>query len=305
MIMRIGSDLRDWVANFFGWAIMLGIFLGAVETYGLGLTLSVIGLCGVLLWATKRISTAARVREERRLQAEPCEHGTVGGKRDRVRCFQCQREDATQRANDELARVAAEEKRLSQRREEYARWMAEVRTPEFLRQVDPYVFESIVCNLFRELGYDVKQTPASGDNGVDGFLYRNGQKTLLQCKRVKGSVGEPVLRDLFGSMHSCGASQGIVVTTGSVSRQARAWAKGKAIRIIELEELTDLIRDKLGEANVVPEWFAVDATSATTPDNCPWCGLTLRTIKGRRGRFQRCTGYPSCRFTKHVKRRHQ
>lgn len=97
------------------------------------------------------------------------------------------------------------------------------------------------------MGYTVRQTPYVADNGVDGYLEKEGKLSVLQCKRVKGAVGEPVLRDLFGTMHAAGAHEGIVVTTGNVSSPAKAWAHKKPIRIIELHELITHIRIYYGE----------------------------------------------------------
>jgi len=116
-----------------------------------------------------------------------------------------------------------------------------IQRSEYLRALNPREFEKLICELFRRMGYEVELTRYTGDNGVDGYLIKNGKKFVLQCKRVKGSVGEPVLRDLYGTMHAESATECYVVTTGKVSRQAHLWAKGKPINIIELNELRQLI----------------------------------------------------------------
>jgi restriction endonuclease Mrr len=108
------------------------------------------------------------------------------------------------------------------------------------------------------LGYDAKVTPYGGDNGIDGYLEKDGKKAILQCKRVQGSVGEPILRDLYGTMYHSGASSAFVVTTGKVSEQARVWASGKPIRIIELKELRSLIDSNFKEDEVVTESFTIE-----------------------------------------------
>jgi restriction endonuclease Mrr len=130
--------------------------------------------------------------------------------------------------------------------------------------MDPRQFEELVCNLFRQMGYLVEGTPYVGDGGADGYLYKDGQKTILQCKRVKGSVGEPVLRDLYGTMYGNDAQLGLVVTTGRVSHPAKKWANGKSIRIIELDELRTLLEENFPSSVLVPPDFAPKSTAIHT-----------------------------------------
>ena len=124
-----------------------------------------------------------------------------------------------------------------------------------MREMDPQMFEHLVCTLFEKMGYAVTRTPYAGDNGSDGFLLKSGTRSVLQAKRVKGRVGEPILRDLFGTMHATQCAEAVVVTTGTVSEKARLWAKNKPIRIIELEELRDLINSHFSEDDIVPSNF--------------------------------------------------
>jgi hypothetical protein len=56
----------------------------------------------------------------------------------------------------------------------------------------------------------------------------NGEKWIVQCNGWRGTVGEPVVRDLYGVMHHEGAERGAIVTTGTFSEQARDWVKGFA-----------------------------------------------------------------------------
>jgi restriction endonuclease Mrr len=58
----------------------------------------------------------------------------------------------------------------------------------------------ILRRRFGVVGHEMEATRYTADGGVDGYLRKDGQLALLQCKRVKGSVGEPILRDLFGTM---------------------------------------------------------------------------------------------------------
>ena len=284
--------------------------------------LVVAGGIGWLLVTGFRVVEATRHRRQAAAQrAAQCKHGTRGAVYKPTLCGECVRECKEQeRVAAEQAKIAAEQARVAaeqakvaaeqdaarrerERQERHREYLRKIRLPEHLRSMHPGEFEHLVCDLFRRQGYEAEPTPLSGDGGVDGYLRKNGALTVLQCKRVKGSVGEPVLRDLFGTMHGCGAVEGIVVTTGNVSTQARAWSNGKPIRIIELDELTVLLRRHYKEDEVVPGDFQPKESS---PDLCPDCGRPLRTKNGSRGKFVGCTGYPTCRYTRPLgKTRHR
>jgi hypothetical protein len=106
-----------------------------------------------------------------------------------------------------------------------------------LRAMDGTGFEQYVADVYRSLGYAVEQTGSTGDHGVDLVLRKDGQLAVVQCKRWEGAVGEPVVREFFGSMVSYGAHSGFLVTTGEFTRQAIQFAEGKAFRLVDLDEL--------------------------------------------------------------------
>lgn len=53
---------------------------------------------------------------------------------------------------------------------------------------------------FRDRGYRVMLTGTAGDHGIDLVAEKTGKRAIVQCKRWSGSVGEPVLGDLFGAI---------------------------------------------------------------------------------------------------------
>jgi len=159
-------------------------------------------------------------------------------------------------------------KKEQDRQDQYREWLRSIRMPSFLQNLHPFRFEQLVCDLFRRIGFEVEHTPKTGDSGVDGYLRKQGELSVLQCKRVKNKIGEPILRDLFGTMQHVKAVQGILVTTGHISHKARRWAKGKPIRMIELEGLVALIRQHFSEDEVVPPDFN-PPTAPNTPSGLP------------------------------------
>jgi restriction system protein len=109
-----------------------------------------------------------------------------------------------------------------------------------LLQMDWQQFEELILEAYRKRGYTATATQPSGDHGVDGFLEKNGQKIVLQCKRCRDPVGEPVLRDLLGTVTKEKADGGILVTTAVFTQGAREWARGTNLELVDRDGLIGL-----------------------------------------------------------------
>src|SRR2546426_577953 len=133
-----------------------------------------------------------------------------------------------------------------------------------LSRLAPEAFEVWVGDHFRAMGYEVRLTPIHGDHGADLLVERDGEIIVVQCKhRPNGSVGEPVLRDLFGAMHHFSAARAILVTTGRVTEAARGWLRGKPIEALDA---TDLVARWADELEKTTQEIAAVARDGNTED---------------------------------------
>lgn len=183
IVKDLAHKYGDWV-----WVVAI---LGSIAAYRL-----------LTLYATRQRAK----KEEARLKL-PCVHGTIGGAADSTKCRLCQQENQARVEEAQRRRAEEARRRLEARQAQFNEWKAQVRTPAYLKTMDPREFENLACVLFSQMGYEVEETPYVGDGGIDGFLKRDGRLSLLQCKRVHGSVGEPILRDLYGNMMSHSADE--------------------------------------------------------------------------------------------------
>ncbi len=107
-----------------------------------------------------------------------------------------------------------------------------------LLELSPTEFEHFVASLFRRKGYRVVVRGGSGDHGVDLELFGDGSKrAVVQCKRYRDTVGEDVVRDLFGTLLHERATRAFLVTTADISDAARKWSIGKPITLIDGDTL--------------------------------------------------------------------
>jgi len=115
-----------------------------------------------------------------------------------------------------------------------------------LYRLSPAEFEEYVGQrLFARHGYRVENTPESRDGGVDILVAdAAGRRAIVQCKRYRGTVGTPAVRDLYGTILHHEADMGYLVTTGKISAAAREWVAGKPLILIDGDRLMRLSRSE-------------------------------------------------------------
>jgi len=160
-------------------------------------------------------------------------------------------------------------------------------------------FESLVGEVFRGRGYRVLENPGQGaDGGVDLRLRKDGKKAYVQCKHwKKRSVGVKIVRELYGVVMARKADQGIVVTYGDFTPEARAFALGKPLMLIGGEKLSKLIREAQSPGR---EKRTAQAAPKAGTVRCPKCGSDMVLRKARQGkyagqRFWGCSRFPQCK----------
>lgn len=123
--------------------------------------------------------------------------------------------------------------------------LSRARKLDDLKSLSPQAFEAIVARLFKSYGHNVELVGGHADHGVD-IVVRNdqGEKWVVQCKRYSGTVGEPVLRDLYGTMLHEEAQGAYLITTGSFTQGAKTWVVEKPIILYDGEALVKLIQRK-------------------------------------------------------------
>lgn len=148
-------------------------------------------------------------------------------------------------------------------------WQEEI--IEELQSIPPSAFERLCQRLLRELGFqNVEVTGQTNDGGIDGkgMLRLGGVLSfhvIFQAKRYKGSVSPSVVRDFRGAMVGR-ADKGLIITTGTFTREAKKEAQRDGAPPIDLMDGNDLA-EKLKElrlgidielvekVNIKKEWF--------------------------------------------------
>lgn len=126
-----------------------------------------------------------------------------------------------------------------------------------LQKLTPAEFEAYVAQrIFARQGYRVLDTPHVKDGGVDIRLEdAHGTLAIVQCKRYRSTVGEPTVRELYGTMIHAGAAHAFLTTSNGISAEARSWARGKPIDLIDGYQLEALARAPLSARTPAFERF--------------------------------------------------
>lgn len=115
-------------------------------------------------------------------------------------------------------------------------------TLEELRSLSPSEFEELVARTYRAQGHHVQVVGGTGDHGIDLIVRSHrGETWLVQCKRYRGKIGEPVVRDFYGALKASDADGGAVITTGTISDAARLWAEGKPIKLYDGNQFIKIV----------------------------------------------------------------
>jgi restriction system protein len=163
-------------------------------------------------------------------------------------------------------------------------------------------FELLVGEIFRREGYTVEMSaaPSSGD-AIDLTLRRDSETILVQCKHWRAeSVSEGEMHEFYGAMAATGAPRGILVTTGTITAEAREFAAGKGIELMDGAALAESIGavSQPGENLChIAGWIEEFVAHARIFDpECPVCqgAMIIRHNRATGTPTWTCRSYPSC-----------
>ncbi len=106
-----------------------------------------------------------------------------------------------------------------------------------LGSLSPAQFEELVVEVYRLHGHQAQRAGGQAEPGIDVLVNaRDGAKWVIQCRQ--GQVEEPMLRDFYEMMQREKADSVAIITPGTFTRQARAWARGKPLHLYDGQQFT-------------------------------------------------------------------
>ncbi|MEO1255657.1 MAG: restriction endonuclease [Bacteroidota bacterium] len=117
-----------------------------------------------------------------------------------------------------------------------------------LRKLDPFQFEELILTCLQERGYRiVRNKRYTGDGGIDGRVYLNGQQYLIQAKRYRHHINAQHVSDFEMVIAQEGAAGGYFVHTGKTGKLSRQIGRRGTITFISGQALVHLVLNKPGD----------------------------------------------------------
>ncbi|WP_313385906.1 restriction endonuclease [Pantoea sp.] len=109
--------------------------------------------------------------------------------------------------------------------------------------MDGFQFEDFLVKIFQTMGYDVKETQRTQDQGADLFVSRFGKNMVIQAKNYSGSVGNSAVQQAISAKAFYRCDEAIVVTNSYFTRSAKELADSAMVRLIDRDELQKYLDD--------------------------------------------------------------
>lgn len=164
---------------------------------------------------------------------------------------------------------------------------------ERMEQIDWYQFEKFCAALLKAEGYSVERKGgAQPDGGVDLVACKfDGNDTLIQCKHWRTwKVGEPVVRQMLGSMTDFQVKKGAIYSMKQWTQPAAAFARKHNIELVDGLQLATRAQATLSPATL-------EEILNNDTHHCPKCERPMVYRTGDFKPFWGCSTYPRCRGT--------
>ena len=109
--------------------------------------------------------------------------------------------------------------------------------------MDGFQFEAFLVEIFRTIGYDVKETKKTADQGADLFVNRFGKNMVIQAKNYSGTVGNAAVQQAISAKAFYGCDEAMVVTNSYYTKSAKELADMAGVRLIDRSGLQSYLDD--------------------------------------------------------------
>ncbi|QKZ04851.1 restriction endonuclease [Pseudomonas eucalypticola] len=109
--------------------------------------------------------------------------------------------------------------------------------------MDGFQFEAFLVEIFQTIGFDVKETKKTADQGADLFVSRFGKNMVIQAKNYTGAVGNAAVQQAISAKAFYGCDEAMVVTNSYYTKSAKELATTAGVRLIDREGLQSYLDD--------------------------------------------------------------
>ena len=101
-------------------------------------------------------------------------------------------------------------------------------------------FEEYCKSILEEAGWEVEDTPTSGDQGVDLIASIEDVRVCIQCKCFAKTVGNKAVQEVAAGMIYWKGTHAVVVAKNGFTKSANNLAESTNVILTSDKELADL-----------------------------------------------------------------
>jgi len=106
--------------------------------------------------------------------------------------------------------------------------------------MDGIEYEHFCSTLFTQNNWTSQVTKASGDQGADLIVKKDGVIGIVQCKRYSSTVGNKAVQEVFAAKEYYDAQLAIVVTNNSFTPSAKTLANKLKVKLIHHDDISTI-----------------------------------------------------------------
>ena len=111
-----------------------------------------------------------------------------------------------------------------------------------LRSLDPFQFEELILCCFQDKGYRIRRNRRyTGDGGIDGRVFQEGQLFLVQAKRYRHHIDAAHVREFLTVINKKGATGGFFVHTGKTGKLSKQLLANSKLTLLSGQRLVDFV----------------------------------------------------------------
>jgi len=101
-------------------------------------------------------------------------------------------------------------------------------------------FENHCKEILKQNGWEVKETPSTGDQGVDLIASIDGLRICIQCKDHEKAIGNKAVQEISSGKLFWKGTHAILVSKSGFTKSAQQLAKSNKVELINEYQLKDL-----------------------------------------------------------------
>ena len=102
------------------------------------------------------------------------------------------------------------------------------------------IFENNCMEILKNSGWNVKETPNTGDQGVDLIASIDNLRICIQCKNHKKPVGNNAVQEISAGKLYWKGTHAVLVSKSGFTKSAQKLAKANKVKLLNDFELKDL-----------------------------------------------------------------